>query len=181
MPLFTRDQFKSVANSRAGTKTFSQIRNEAKFESRTGKTTSIFLSHAHDERDLISEAAAFFKGFNVSVYVDWMDESMPEKTSGETAAKIKTKIFTNDKFILLATNAAVASKWCNWELGIGDTFKFSKDKIAILPLADTRGHWTGNEYLQIYPRIEPVANYNNIFKIIYPDKSSKWLDDWLKS
>lgn len=45
---------------------------------------------------------------------------MPEKTSGLTATKIKYQIYKNDKFILLATDNAIASKWCNWEVGIGD-------------------------------------------------------------
>ena len=110
---------------------------------------------------------------------------MPEKTNSITASKIKYKILSNDKFILLATNAAVISKWCNWEVGIGDTYKLHSDKICILPLADNRVEWNGNEYLQIYPRLEPVNKssdilYNNIFKIIYPNNSSVWLDDWLK-
>ncbi|MBP8114665.1 MAG: toll/interleukin-1 receptor domain-containing protein [Chitinophagaceae bacterium] len=186
MPLFTREQFTKVANLRAGTKTFSRIVNESRSESSTGKTSSVFLSHCHTDKSLVSEAVAFFKGMNINIYVDWMDESMPEKTNGITAQKIKQKIILNDKFVLLATNDAVSSKWCNWELGISDTFKLTKDKMVILPLADNRGNWLGNEYLQIYPRVEPVQkdNYSfheNIFKIYYPDNSSKWLDDWLKT
>ncbi|HRH49493.1 MAG TPA: toll/interleukin-1 receptor domain-containing protein [Panacibacter sp.] len=186
MPLFTRDLFNSVAKSRAGTKTFSRLMNEAKMESLSSKTTSAFLSHSHLDKELIEEANAFFKGLNISIYIDWMDETMPEKTSGATATKIKSKIITNDKFVLLATNNAIASKWCNWELGIGDTFKASSDKLLILPLADNRGHWTGNEFLQIYPRVEPVTKdsysfYDNIFRVIYPDGRTKWIDEWLKS
>lgn len=114
-----------------------------------------------------------------------MDDGMPEKTSGETAIKIKSKIISNEKFILLATNDAVISKWCNWELGIGDVFKFSDDNLAILPLSENSGTWYGNEYLQIYPRIESVTEsgndiYENIFKLKYPNGTEKWLDDWLK-
>src|SRR4051812_19597951 len=127
MPFFTRQQFESVANSRAGTKTFSRVIQESRSESIYGNTTSIFLSHCHTDKDLVGQAVAFFKGFNTSIYIDWMDESMPEKLSGVTAQKIKQKIIQNDKFALLATNDAVISRWCNWELGIGDTYKFSKD------------------------------------------------------
>ena len=186
MALFTRELFSKVSNTRLGTKTFSRVINEARSEKKSEKSTSIFLSHSHTDKDLIQESVAFFKGINIDVYVDWMDTTMPEKTSGVTASQIKSKIYLNDKFILLATNNAVSSKWCNWELGIGDIYKISKDKLAILPLADNRGHWTGNEYLQIYPRIEPVSKdatnfYDNIFYIIYPDGTKKWLSDWLKT
>jgi hypothetical protein len=87
--------------------------------------------------------------------------------------------------VLLAINAAVISKWCNWEVGIGDAYKLHSDKICILPLADNSTTWNGNEYLQIYPRVEPVNRdnyslYDNIFRVIYPDGKSIWLDDWLK-
>ena len=110
-------------------------------------------------------AKAFFENLGIEIYVDWADETMPERPNGVTAQKIKKQIMsTNDKFILLATNNAVASKWCNWEVGIGDSFKLLKKKIAILPLADNSGTWNGNEYLQIYPRIEKSgANSNDYF------------------
>lgn len=187
MPLFTKENFKNVAEKRASSrgKTLFSMVAEAKIELKTPSKIGVFLSHSHKDQNLIKEAVSFFKGINISVYVDWMDDGMPEKTSGETAMKIKSKIITNQKFILLATNDAIISKWCNWELGIGDTFKFSDDNIAILPLCESSGSWYGNEYLQIYPRIESVTQngndiYDNIFKIKYPNGKEKWLDNWLK-
>ena len=75
---------------------------------------------------------------------------------GVTASKIKERIRQCDKFILLATDGAVESKWCNWELGYGDSQKFSSKDIAILPLK-RKGYsdssYKGNEYMQIYPYI----------------------------
>ncbi|MEO7045283.1 MAG: toll/interleukin-1 receptor domain-containing protein [Ferruginibacter sp.] len=185
MALFTKAIFKSISTSRAGNKGIAKVLNEAKFETRSSKTTSLFLSHSHTDKDIVQEAVSFFKGFNHSIYIDWMDDTMPENTSGITAANIKNKIIENDMFILLATNKAVESKWCNWELGIADVFKFAKDKMVILPLADNSTGWVGNEYLQVYPRVELVnkdktAFHDNIFYIIYPDGSRKWLDEWLK-
>lgn len=53
---------------------------------------------------------------------------MPKVTSAETATRIKDRISRCDKFILLATNGAIDSKWCNWELGFGD----AKNIISIL-------------------------------------------------
>lgn len=34
----------------------------------------------------------------------------------------------------MATNGAVESKWCNWELGYGDAQKFDTDNIALFPI-----------------------------------------------
>lgn len=32
--------------------------------------------------------------------------------------------------------------------------------MAVLPLADNNGYWQGNEYLQIYPRIEYIKAFS---------------------
>jgi len=185
MALFTRSQFTNIVQVRLGTKSLRSVVNEAKLVSKTDTEVTIFLSHSHTDKDLVEQAVAFLRLFNIKVYVDWMDETMSEKPNGETGMKIKSKILSNDKFIFLATDAAVISKWCNWEVGIGDAYKLHSDKICLLPLADNRGHWTGNEYLQIYPRIESVQKDNfsihdNIFYLIYPDGKRIWFDDWLK-
>ena len=55
----------------------------------------------------------------------------------------------------MATEGAIDSKWCNWELGYGDAKKY-KDHIAIFPLKKKDSYessYKGNEYMQIYPSI----------------------------
>jgi hypothetical protein len=186
MAIFTKTEFSKLATSRRPSyKSVRSVVNEARGSLKSNSTTSIFLSHSHSDKILIEEAISFFRTLNITIYVDWMDETMPEKPNGITAAKIKSKILSNDKFILLATDAAIISKWCNWEIGIGDAYKLHNDKICLLPLAESKDHWTGNEYLHIYPRIESVKKgidsfYDNIFKVKYPDGKEIWLDDWLK-
>ena len=128
---------------------------------------------------MIVQAKTFFENLGISIYVDWADETMPEKTNGITAQKIKRQIYKNDKFVLLATNSAITSKWCNWEVGIGDSYKLSSRKIALLPLAENSGTWNGSEYLQIYPRIEKSPLYNDKYYIYYPDGTSEDLSIWL--
>ena len=185
MAIFTKQEFESIARVKAGYKGLSSVLNESRFYSKASALTSLFLSHSHYDKAIVEQAKVFFEYLGISIYVDWADETMPEKTNGLTATRIKSKIITNDKFVLLATNLAVISRWCNWEVGIGDTYKLNSDKICILPLSDNKNDWNGNEYLQIYPRIEPVSKdnssfYDNIFKVIYPNGNSIWLDDWLK-
>lgn len=142
--------------------------------------TSIFLSHSHIDKDVIEKAKIFFENLGISIYVDWADKTMPESTNGVTAQKIKSQIISdNDKFILLATNNAVASKWCNWEVGIADSFKLIHKKIALFPLADNSGTWNGNEYLQIYPRIERGTNNLNEYWVLYPNGTIESISVWL--
>ncbi len=190
MSIFTEQEFRNIAIQKAGFKGLGGGVNET----RTFSKSSIFLSHSHNDKAKIEQAKIFFENLGISIYVDWADQTMPERTNGVTAQNIKNQIIKlNDKFILLATNNAVSSKWCNWEVGIADTYKLFKDKIAILPLADNNRHWTGNEYLQIYPSIELENgnNKNNIglpidagYYVFYPStnntRSYVKLEDWLK-
>ena len=119
--------------------------------------TTVFISHKHDDLDEIKGLIGFLeKRYDVKAYIDSWDKSMPKKTSGVTASRIKQKIKNCDKFILLATNGAVESKWCNWELGYGDAQKFDTDNIALFPIKPDKTNdydYKGNEYMRIYPHI----------------------------
>ncbi len=92
---------------------------------------------------------------------------MPKQTSGKTANNIKKRITACDKFILLATDGAIESKWCNWELGYGDAEKSDKNCICLFPMKEKGSSDTsykGSEYLSIYPYIvfyEGVERYTN--------------------
>ena len=130
--------------------------NDFSRESKSGKTT-VFLSHKHDEREALDSAISFLKDFGVEVYVDWLDDGMPKHTSGTTAKRIKEKIKENSKFIFLATESAINSKWCNWELGFGDSHRYLDD-IALFPVRDDYTSFSGNEYLAIYPHIEYIES-----------------------
>lgn len=183
MAILTRREFSSIAQSKAGSRGLRGVVNESRTFSKSTSTTSIFLSHSHYDKDVIEQAKIFFENLGISIYVDWADETMPERTNGTTATKIKNQIISvNDKFILLATNNAIASKWCNWEVGIADPFKLPNKKIAILPLADNSGTWNGNEYLQIYPRIEknPMKLGGEGYYVWSPDGSWETIATWLK-
>lgn len=148
--------------------------NEARVETRSfsergrmsGKRT-IFLSHKHSDLEDLKDIIGFLKrNYNVDVYIDSMDADMPQQTCGETAHRIKNIIQKCDRFILLATDAAIDSKWCNWELGFGDAHKY-RDKIALFPIKERGSYdsqYKGNEYMQIYPFIayyDGTEYYNN--------------------
>jgi hypothetical protein len=168
MAIFTEEQFKNIASQYSGNRGLSGVVNEKRTFSKSTATSSVFLSHSHHDKDKVEQAKLFFESQGVSIYVDWMDETMPTKTNEHTANTIKVKIRGNKKFVLLATNLAVNSKWCNWEVGIGDIYKYDADNIAILGMADNQGHWSGNEYLKIYLSIEFVKGnpINNLGQVV---------------
>lgn len=166
--------------------------NLSESSSRDRAKPMIFLSHKHDEASILQDVIAFLNNEGVDVYVDWMDEDMPAHTSGETATRLKEKIRKANKFILLATPNAINSKWCNWELGLGDAAKYI-DNIALFPINRTYQSFSGSEYLGIYPRIEYqdgtttylLGNYiPKGYYVIYPSVNNSStiysLKDWLK-
>lgn len=120
------------------------------------RKTTVFVSHKHDELQELKGVLGFLQTqYGVKAYIDSQDPSMPKITSETTAANLKERIRRCDKFILLATNAAIDSKWCNWELGYGDAQKF-RDHIALFPLKPRGSYdslYRGAEYLSLYPYI----------------------------
>ena len=120
------------------------------------QVTTVFISHKHDDLDSLKGLLGFLeKNYNVKVYIDSKDPSMPKVTSAKTAENIKSRIKQCDKFILLATNGAVESKWCNWELGYGDAQKY-KSHIALFPIkpkGSFDSSYKGSEYMGLYPYI----------------------------
>lgn len=117
---------------------------------------AVFISHKHDELDELSDIIGFLEyEYNVNCYIDSRDPTLPKTTSGETAKRIKERIEGCNKFILLATEGAISSMWCNWELGYGDAQK-SSNNIAIFPIkrkGTLDSLYAGNEYLETYPYI----------------------------
>lgn len=115
---------------------------------------TVFISHKHDDLGDLKDILGFLEDkYDVKCYIDSRDPVMPERTSGETAQIIKKRIKQCDKFILLASNGAIASKWCNWELGFGDADKYDSNSVALFPFKRSNESYIGNEYLEIYPHI----------------------------
>lgn len=156
------------------------------------RKTTVFISHKHDDLESLKGLLGFLeKTFDVKVYIDSKDPSMPRITSVKTAENIKGRIKQCDKFILLATNNAIESKWCNWELGYGDAQKY-KAHIALFPLKPkgTSDYlYKGSEYMGLYPYIiycDGSDRYDSGVPIIkgyyvydQNQKSITALDGWL--
>jgi len=143
----------------------------------------IFLSHCHQDKTIVAKIHLIFKNLDTRLYIDWMDHSMPLNTNKATASIIKNKIDSCRKFIFLATYRALASKWCNWELGLAFSSKGEKD-FAILPIESRSGKWPGNEYLHLYPEmkintqeLQNVSSKN--IKIEFTDGREISFEEWL--
>jgi len=117
------------------------------------KRATIFLSHSHKDREIAKGLIGVLAEQGISVYVDWNDSSMPRITSRATAEKIKERIGEMSLFALLATQNGLNSKWVPWETGVADQKK-TASSIFVIPVEDRNGQYAGNEYLQLYQRLE---------------------------
>ncbi len=176
MAYITEDQLRAfpgrlTANQRTMTK--------AAASNRTASTvTTVFLSHSHQDADLVEPAILFLASQGVVVYVDWKDPTMPAITSPETAARIKERIGACKKFVVLGTNNAVKSRWIPWELGVADS-RTGMNNIAVMPVVPQYRSWEGQEYVGIYSRLETADDGR---WAVFPAGQNRgmYLEEWLK-
>jgi len=125
---------------------------QGRFSKRFGQPTA-FLSHSHKDAQLALGLQELLNNQGWDVYIDWQDPTMPDKPDDETAFNIKVAIVRAEWFLFLATQHSMASRWCPWEIGFADAKK-AYDRIAIVPTQDNQGHFYGNEYLNLYNKID---------------------------
>ena len=144
------------------------LRNAASRVSRTAVAKSLneallrskqtaFLCHSHRDQELAKGLQTILAEDGWDIYIDWEDEEMPASPTKETAMNIKRKINQLDWFLFLATPRSTQSRWCPWEIGYADAVK-TNEKILIIPTSDDSGRWYGNEYLQLYRKIDQAFN-----------------------
>jgi hypothetical protein len=147
MAIKTRD-LRSASN-RLGKVVVAKSLNEALAKNQQ----TAFLCHSHKDHELAKGLQVLMKENGWDLYIDWEDSEMPSTPNKDTANRIKTKINTTDWFLFLATGNSTQSRWCPWEIGFADSAK-GYDKILIIPTEDDYGTWYGNEYLQLYKKMD---------------------------
>ncbi|WP_109433824.1 MULTISPECIES: TIR domain-containing protein [Aquimarina] len=146
---------------------------------------TLFFSHKHDELEELDSAINFLKGFGVLIYADHITEEENEEDNDDIHAKriqqeTEEKIKQNTKFIFLATENAINSKRCKWELRYANTQK-KLDQIAILPIREDFTDYGGEEYLQKYPYIQKSDTDPDGYDVKYPNGDAIPLGIWLAS
>ncbi|KLO61560.1 hypothetical protein AA671_01050 [Delftia tsuruhatensis] len=121
-----------------------------------------FLCHSHKDRDLALGLQQWLKEQGMELYIDWLDPCMPDTPDGMTADRIRTIINGADVFLFLATKDSMTSRWCPWELGFADGVK-RNEQIAVIATRDASGNYYGNEYLQLYRRIDQATAGNALY------------------
>lgn len=145
----------------------------------------LFISHSYLDKKLILTLIELFNEANYSVYVDWINDKNMDRSNVtvETAKTIKDRISMCKGLAYISTSNISKSKWCPWELGLGDGLL--NGRASILPiLEESNSRYKGREYLSIYPYIiyEKVQGSNkDEFWVIDTKDSDKYvsLKGWL--
>ena len=142
----------------------------------------IFLSYRRKDSQYVRPIVEILKKLGAKIYIDYLDESLPEKPNTETAAILRSRIQKSDKFILMATPNSSESKWIPWELGLGDGF-LNYSNVAIMPITRYSDSWDEQEYYSIYGYIRKANSTDGTkydYAIYYPDGSAEWLLNWIR-
>jgi len=157
---------------------------ERAFATTFEKEEYIFLSHKHEEEEYVFRVESILKRYGFKGYVDWRDNTMPKVTAGETATKLKERIRGSRKFIFIASEKAIESKWCNWEVGFADAQKYIRH-FAVFPIKDDYVDFSGQEYLSIYPSIQiqssNASSSNFSYYVRFPDGQTVGMENWLNA
>lgn len=143
----------------------------------------VFLSYRRKDKEYVKPIVDLLHSLKVNVYVDYLDEQLPDTPSPRTASLIRERIRKSDKFIMVSTPNSQDSKWIPWELGLGDGFNGYENAI-ILPVTNNSLLWDEQEYFEIYGYIKEADSDDKRktdWAIFYPDRKAIWLSDWLKS
>ncbi len=114
-----------------------------------------FLCHSNLDRTLAEGLQTLLREGGWDLYIDWQDSDLPPVPNRLTAERIQERIVVTDWFLFLATSHSMASRWCPWEIGFADGKK-PFERIVVIQTLDDQRHSHGNEYIDLYNRVDPV-------------------------
>lgn len=162
--LFTETKLRARAQSRTtySAKRADQILKESRDTSLSD--FDVFLSHSLLDSELILGAKLELEDRGLTVYVDWICDPLLDRTkvTTGTAAHLRNRMRQCKMLVYVHSDNAALSKWCPWELGYFDGLR--SGNVFIMPVATTTKHtYDGQEYLGLYPYLEPASGTNNIW------------------
>ena len=135
---------------------------------------SVFLSHSSDDTEAVLGAVHALEKLGYSVYVDWMyrmnkSGAVPFVVNSNTVDSLQSFMENSIHLFYLHTDSAKESKWCPWELGYFHAMSKPKEGVYVLPLVSPlvshHSPFKGQEYLDIYPRVE-IPGYDPSEKVL---------------
>ena len=107
------------------------------------------------------------------IYLDFEDALLDHNEVSENTAKRLASIIEKCKSIIyIHSQNSKLSKWCPWELGLGQGLK---KPISILELVDDEKSFVKQAYLEVYPTIErkKIKGKDEYIFWVYDRKNNK--------
>jgi len=184
MALFTESELRARARQKSSVlaKTFDSVLREHVIKQEKIARHDVFLSHAYEDKELISGAAAAIEDLGYNVYLDWRDDPQLDrsKVTAATAERLRSRLRTSRSLFYSTTAQSSSSKWMPWELGFQDG---ANSRAAILPVSSSGqgDDYKGQEYLGIYPYITRGQTRGGVEKLWVHSAASRYInfDEWL--
>lgn len=152
MPYVTAAQAVSASRASYSTRGLAESHITKSAAAPMTTTYDIFLSHAHEDAEVITGLKILIEREGLSVYVDWIEDPTADRSliTARTANMLRERM-KHCKFLLFASSkASSTSKWMPWEIGYFDGLR--SEHVGILPIVQTAGGgFSGQEYLGLYP------------------------------
>lgn len=119
----------------------------------------VFLSHSFMDQELVLGAKQLLEEKGLTVYVDWIDDPLLDRTAvtRATAEKIRGRMRQCRTLLYLHSANATKSKWCPWELGYFDAFTHPSRRVFIFPVTAADRAYTSQEYLNLYDTVDMAS------------------------
>jgi hypothetical protein len=154
MPLVTESSLRGLAKGKAILKAANTILKEHAATTAKRDSFDVFLSHSFKDADLVLGVKLMLEGRNLSVYVDWIEDSEieRERVSSATAEILRLRMNQSKSLVYAHSTNSPTSKWMPWEIGF---FDGRKGAVVILPVAKNADEtFKGQEFLGLYPYID---------------------------
>ncbi len=114
---------------------------------------SVYFAYDPKDEEYLLSVMLLLDSTGAKIYPDWSAYSISSDQESVNPETIRSNIERCSKFIFIATENAVQSSRCNWELGIGYGLKYP-DNIAVMSVTEQRGTiWSGPDHLQTFPML----------------------------
>ena len=149
--ILTEETIRSASREAKNTTLYESFSFEKSFRFDEQEHYDLFISHSFKDKDLIFGLKYLFEKAGYKVYIDWIDDSQLDRSyvNKSTAQIIKNRLNSCKALVYVSTINIPSSKWCPWELGLGDGML---NKVCILPVM--QGNYKGQEYLGLYPYLD---------------------------
>jgi hypothetical protein len=183
MPLFTEQSVRARARRALTTnQSFASVLNEHMEKQARVSVHDVFMSHAYEDREMVTGVTLKIEDLGYSVYLDWRDDPNLDRTkvTPATAEKLRERMKSSRCLFYSITPNAADSAWMKWELGYKDAHN---SRVAVLPVVGSMTeNYDGQQFLGLYPYVSDGADTGQKERLWIHRNEKRYIqfDSWLQ-